>query len=317
MENKGLVSVVIPVYNVQKYLECCIDSILNQTYKEVEIILVDDGSKDESGAICDRYGEKYENVRVYHRENAGVSASRNFGTEISKGKYIAFVDSDDYVEPGYIEKLLNAIVSNNTEIALCNYNKVNDDNEVIHELDVVKDEVLDAKEILKKCAEEHGFSYIVCWARLYSVELAKKVPFRTGKVCEDEFMAFDLFKNSKRIACISDRLYDYRKNSSSITSRNTSISLADCLEATYERFKAVEKEGWEDCIPAAYKCGRDAFEKLKTIKPRNAKERERYKETVEMFRYMLKKGKASAGFTDRLVAVAPKLYFGMKRMLGK
>ena len=119
-----LISVIVPVYNVEKYLNRCIDSILNQTFKQIEIILVDDGSTDKSPIICDEYCDRYENIKVIHKENNRVSAARNDGIKIASGKYIALVDSDDWIEPNMLEEMYNKAEEFHTDIAMCDFRKV-------------------------------------------------------------------------------------------------------------------------------------------------------------------------------------------------
>ena len=117
--NETLISIVVPIYNVEKYLKKCLDSIINQTYKNIEIILINDGSTDNSGKICDNYKENYDNVVVIHNKNRGVSVSRNIGIDKAKGNYITFIDADDYIEPDMIEKLYLACKENNAQISCC------------------------------------------------------------------------------------------------------------------------------------------------------------------------------------------------------
>ena len=117
---KPLISVVVPVYNVEKYLEQCVNSIINQTYDNLEIILVNDGSKDKSPYLCDELAKKDSRISVIHKENGGPAETRNVGTEKASGEYIAFVDSDDWIHPKYIEILYNNLKENNAEISICN-----------------------------------------------------------------------------------------------------------------------------------------------------------------------------------------------------
>ena len=120
---KPLISVIVPVYNVKQYLRRCVDSILKQTYENIEIVLIDDGSTDESGAICDRYAQKDVRVKVIHKENGGLSDARNKGMQEARGEYFAFVDSDDYIAKDYIAYLFELIVENKAQISLCGYLK--------------------------------------------------------------------------------------------------------------------------------------------------------------------------------------------------
>ena len=119
-----LVSIIVPVYNVEKYLERCLDSLINQTLKDIEIILVDDGSTDDSGNICDKYAKKDKRIKVIHKENGGLSDARNIGLSIANGRYLQFVDSDDFIHKQMIEILYNTIINNNADISICDFDKV-------------------------------------------------------------------------------------------------------------------------------------------------------------------------------------------------
>ncbi len=120
---EDLISVVVPIYNVAEYLNECIDSILDQDYKTTEILLIDDGSTDHSGKICNEYARKHRNIRVIHQENAGLSAARNKGLSVAKGYYICFIDSDDYILPGYLSEMIKTIKKENADICVCCYSK--------------------------------------------------------------------------------------------------------------------------------------------------------------------------------------------------
>ena len=122
-----LVSVIVPIYNVEKYLRKCVDSILNQTYKNLEIILVDDGSPDNCGNICDEYALSDSRIRIIHKKNGGLSDARNAGLDIARGNYILFVDSDDYIDETMVEKLYEALEKEKAEMSLCSFVYVNDD----------------------------------------------------------------------------------------------------------------------------------------------------------------------------------------------
>jgi glycosyltransferase involved in cell wall biosynthesis len=126
MEKQPLISIIVPVYKVEKFLSKCVDSILNQTYRNIEIILIDDGSPDNSPAICDEYAEKDNRIKVIHQRNAGLAGARNAGLAICRGEYIAFVDSDDYIEPNMMEAMLNAAVNNDCDIVRCNCATIKD-----------------------------------------------------------------------------------------------------------------------------------------------------------------------------------------------
>ena len=130
-----LISVIVPVYNVEKYISRCIESIMKQTYKNIEIILIDDGSTDNSGKICDEYSLKDDRINVIHKKNGGLSDARNTGLDIAKGKYISLIDSDDFVSKFFIETLYNTCKNENCEIAICEYERVYEEKEEISDLE--------------------------------------------------------------------------------------------------------------------------------------------------------------------------------------
>lgn len=131
MNNDILISVIVPIYNVEQFLSKCIQSIINQSYSRLEIILVDDGSTDDSPQICDEFKEKDKRIKVIHKKNGGLSDARNVGIEVASGEYIGFVDSDDYIDELMYEKLLNACIRNNSYISICGRNIVNIDNDIL------------------------------------------------------------------------------------------------------------------------------------------------------------------------------------------
>ena len=132
MNNDILISVIVPIYNVEQFLSKCIQSIINQSYSRLEIILVDDGSTDDSPQICDEFKEKDKRIKVIHKKNGGLSDARNVGIEVASGEYIGFVDSDDYIDELMYEKLLNACIRNNSYISICGRNIVNIDNDILY-----------------------------------------------------------------------------------------------------------------------------------------------------------------------------------------
>ena len=230
------ISVIVPVYQVEAYLPQCIDSILAQTFTDFELILVDDGSKDQSGTICDEYAGIDGRVRVIHKENGGLSDARNTGLERAVGKYFMFVDSDDYIAPTMVEHLYNSIQSERADIAICNFCYVFDKKEKKDFSTDIKAEVLRGKEIFyyRKNDRSHGF-WTVVWNKLYKRETLGKLRFRSGKYHEDEFWANDMYQLDIRVVTIPDCLYYYRQRGGSIMGRESVARHLDILEALRER----------------------------------------------------------------------------------
>lgn len=221
---EDLVSIVVPVYNVEKYLKKSIESILNQTYKNVEILLVDDGSTDSSGQICDSFSKVDPRIRVFHKANGGLSDARNFGIEQMKGQYVAFIDSDDYISKDYVWKLYSSIKNNDSEVSICSFSLVDEKGEKI------KDELLDSgevclsgKQILEKVLTADGYRYVVAWNKLYRSTLFEKFQFKIGKLYEDEFLNYPLFWECQKVSIVEEPLYLYVQREGSIVQSNMTL----------------------------------------------------------------------------------------------
>ncbi len=209
-ENNELITIIVPVYNVEKYLCKCIDSVLIQTYKNFELVIIDDGSTDNSGNICDTYKNKDNRIRVIHKENGGLSDARNFGIENAHGKYITFIDSDDYLKNTYIEYLYKLIKEFNTDISICAYTVFTDTGKCIDYGKGYKREKLDKIETFKRMLNEEGFSVSSC-AKLYKTTLFNDIRYPKGKLCEDNGTTYKLIDKVDQIAYGNESQYYYLK----------------------------------------------------------------------------------------------------------
>lgn len=228
------ISIIVPIYNVEQYLEKCIISIINQTYKNIEIILVDDGSKDNSGKIADEYKKTDDRIVVIHKENGGLSDARNCALDIATGDYITFVDSDDYIDIRYCEMLYNALIKTNADIAICEMQYVYDDKYENNNNENIKtEEYLKGDAMIKYMDTE----YVVACAKLYKSELFNDLRYIVGKIHEDEFMFHKVFFKCKKIVYINSKLYAYRQRESSITKTEYSIKKLDAICALEDRLK--------------------------------------------------------------------------------
>lgn len=196
---KPLVSVVIPVYCARSYLRACVESLLQQSYDRLELILVDDGSTDGSGTICDRYAEEYQSIRAVHQENRGVSAARNTGTTLAQGDYIAFVDADDTVEEKYIEDLVHAVVQYGAEIAVCGC-KLPGGQSV---------QLLTSREAVRAMLYQKCFD-TAPWGKLFRREITKKILFPEGMFFEDLAVVCRMLGGAEQVVCIAKGGYRYR-----------------------------------------------------------------------------------------------------------
>lgn len=216
------VSVIVPVYNAEEYLHRCVDSLLNQTLKDIEIILVDDGSKDSSPAICDEYAEKHDNITVLHLENGGPARARNKGIEIAKGDYIGFADSDDYCHVEQFEKLYNNAKENNSDIAMCSF--FVDNTKEIKPVNIAFDSLCSSNDEIKNRIIScfygeyvHGLNSL--WIKIFKRSMLMNNNIRMNENlmrAEDMWFIFDALKVSNVFSFIPDNLYYYYQNDLSI-----------------------------------------------------------------------------------------------------
>lgn len=242
--NEELISIVIPVYNVRKYIERCIESVINQTYTNTEIILVDDGSTDGSERICDEYASKYNNVKVIHKKNGGLSSARNAGIEIAKGKYIGFVDSDDFIDKRMYEILYKNMIKESADISICNIYKFSNYDEVNETTENEKLEIFEGIDIQKNLQNNY-FIMVVAWNKLYKRKLFKKTRYPNGKIIEDAAIIHYLLDDSKKIVVSNLELYYYFQRNDSIM-HNSNERLLDELDALYDRIKFYEKRQYQN-----------------------------------------------------------------------
>ena len=241
IKNK-LVSIVVPVYNSKESLMFCVDSLLKQTYKNIEIVLIDDGSTDESPILCDSLEEKYNNVRTYHKENGGLSSARNYGIEKSSGEYICFVDSDDYINYKMIEILMDSIYKNNSDISVCNFMDVYDysNNQKNAEFDKISIENFSKFEALKMLTNLNvGFAPNVC-NKIFNKKLFSNNLFPNGKLYEDMIVTTTAINNSNNISYINVPLYYYYQRKDSIT-KSYNLKEYDHIEMSMLVLKYIEK----------------------------------------------------------------------------
>ena len=233
------ISIIVPVYNVEKYLENCIESILNQTFKDFELILVDDGSTDNSGKICDIYKKKDSRIKVIHKNNGGLSSARNAGLDIACGKYVGFVDSDDYIHYQMYEKLYHQIIKNKADISVCGFQKVKQ-----FEKDLLstnkfyeKVELFNNIEALEQLYCKYSTEFVVSWNKLYIKTLFKDIKFKEGVIHEDEFIIHRLLYNVNKVVYNNEKLYFYLQRRGSIVSSEAEVYQIDKIYALSDRIK--------------------------------------------------------------------------------
>lgn len=235
-----LISVIVPIYNEEKYLEKCISSIVSQTYKNLEIILVDDGSTDQSPFICDEWARKDSRIKVIHKKNSGNSHSRNVGLTYAAGDIIAFVDSDDYIEPHMYEHLIN-LCDDDIDIVECQYTFVFDDNFKFdnNNIEICK-EVFSSAQAMKSHIQNTIFQQVL-WNKIYRRRVVKGVFFPQNKRIDDEFWTYRVIGNSHKLVHINMCLYAYRQHESSIMHEKYSLKKLQTVEAKIIRHNYITK----------------------------------------------------------------------------
>lgn len=238
-QEKALISIIIPVYKVEKYLEKCIQSVINQTYKNIQIILVDDGSPDNCGKICDEYAERDQRIEVIHKSNGGLSDARNKGLEIAKGEYIGFVDSDDYIEADMYEVLYNLLKQYNADVSICNFYTVSQEKIAIKNADNGIKEY-NRIEILKEILLDNNIqSY--AWNKLYKKDLFDEIKYPVGKKYEDIGTTFYLLEKCNKVVVTGKPEYYYINRQDSIVNNVTETTITDYIELIIQRYDYIEE----------------------------------------------------------------------------
>lgn len=247
-EEKDLVSIVIPVYKVMEFLPRCVDSVLNQTYENIEILLIDDGSPDDCGKICDDYAKKDARVKVIHKKNGGLSDARNVGIENSKGCYICFVDSDDILDKNFVRYHYESITETESDVSICLYQKFFEESEIstAGELDASVLLELDKHNLNLKLFEKQNIHYICACTKMCKKEIFETLRFEVGRLHEDEFIVYKIFDKANKAVMINLPLYFYRMRQGSITKAQTfkekNLDAFYSIESCYKFYVNTEYE---------------------------------------------------------------------------
>ena len=238
---KPMISIIIPIYKVEDYLDQCVESVVNQTYQNIEIILVDDGSPDKSGVMCDDWAKKDPRIVVIHKKNGGLSDARNKGFEKATGSFISYVDSDDILEHEYIEYLYQAIEEKDADFSECCFSKFSDiPNRNNSQKNIFPVSVLSQEECLIKFSNgSRPYNHYV-WNKLYKRELVDNVPFAYGYQSQDILFCCQIFCKSKKAAHIDNVLYHYRSRPGSASNLFKKQRI-DALEMTYQSIEYLQR----------------------------------------------------------------------------
>ena len=248
MNQERLVSIIVPVFNVENYLKECVDSILRQDYADIEILLIDDGSTDNSGKLCDEYAQNYSVITTYHKQNGGLSSARNYGIYKAKGEYYCFIDSDDYIRDDFISTMICDIVGSKAKIASVGYLRFYADG--TNESMVVPDIKRYFRDVDGQIyLNQYGYYGVSAWNKMFHKSLFKDISFPEGKLSEDWYIMYRLIEKAGGIHFNSEVKYFYRQRQGSIT-KSAKINM-DAVMAAQEVLDYYVKKEWNDAIPYA------------------------------------------------------------------
>lgn len=247
--NEALISVIIPVYNAQRFLNACISSVLAQTYERIEVLLIDDGSTDRSGAICDTFAGQDRRVQVIHQGNQGVSAARNLGIERSNGEFLCFVDADDIVHPQMLEMLAEGMLMKEKGLSVCFYETFDEELDEKSQAPAVKEPFVrlsrkEALAVLNEWRSIRSVAMLIPWAKLYERSMFEKLRFRLNVRHEDEFLAHFIVAEADNVYVTQQKLYFYRQHAGSFMNANPEDQRNHLilLDALTERIAFFEAE---------------------------------------------------------------------------
>ena len=229
MSSEALISVIVPVYKVERFLDRCVSSIVDQSYRNLDIILVDDGSPDGSPAMCDAWAEKDARIRVLHKANGGLSDARNAGMAIAVGEYLSFIDSDDWIAPEMLERLSAALERDDSDIAACAVEMVWEDGSPSRLLTVREERILEREDAEKALLEEKLLKQPV-WYKLYRRKIVADLPFPAGKYHEDVFWSYQAVGRARRVSLVDYVGYFYFQRRGSIMGEGYSLKRLDAVE---------------------------------------------------------------------------------------
>lgn len=315
MNNKDTISVIIPVYNVEKYIEECVESIINQTYKNMEIILVDDGSTDNSGKICDEYIEKDERIKVIHKKNGGLSSARNEGIKIANGKYLTFIDSDDYITSDMIEELYLSLTKTNSDISICK--TTTKENKLNHETnnDIL---IFDSHDAIKEILLDRLFTTSAT-SKLYKKDLFDNIEYPIGMIYEDYATTYKLFHLADKISYIPSYKYYYRYNNEGITKSKFTNKQLDYFKVSKELISFMH-ENYKDLVPYAQKRNSSyAVSFFRFMCQSNKYEGKTAEFLIREFKsyflkYILSDEKAVKKFYGIIMCICPKLLYNIENI---
>ena len=305
----SLVSIIVPIYNVQDRLDRCVESLVGQTYRNLQILLVNDGSPDDCPKLCDEWASKDGRINVIHKPNGGLSSARNAGLEVASGDCIAFVDSDDYVEPDYVQTMLEAMVQHEADMVVSSVFVESAQGEPLQDYGrYALTDGGDEQELTARECMELGINklmYVVAWNKLYRRSIWEDLRYPEGKLHEDEFVFHRVVGGCNRIVALRKKLYHYVQNDHSIMGSKYTVRNLDRLEAWLNRIEYLDAHDMSQLIPPMVRwMVWDCNNAARFLDFHDAKVRQRFLELAGRLRGMLGACVHSGGKKQRLLCTA-------------
>ena len=315
---KPLISVIVPAYNLENYIEKCIDSIQRQTYPEIEIIVVDDGSSDRTGDICESRASSDRRIRVFHETNGGPSLARNTGIDRSEGEYLLFVDGDDYIAPNMLETMLGRIIYDNSDLAMCGVTRVNSDDTVCRKV-LIPDDLITGYHALEMAYHRDNgvLSCSMIVNKLYKKELFRSIRFPVGKFHEDEATVYKILDRCAWVSTISGAFYYYLNRDNSTMNAGYSVVRLDGVEAVFHRYFYYRNKGGQYLrfLPHEGKAFATLYYESKQLfSPVTKEEKQRALEIDRMAREICFDNFRQWSIARKIKLLAPGLYLRLSKM---
>lgn len=301
-----LISVIVTAYNVEKYIDQCIESIVNQSYKNLEIIIVDDGAPDFVPQKCDQWKEKDTRIKVIHKINEGGASAKNAGLAVATGELIGFVDGDDYIAPDFYEVLAEALERNKSDIVRTGMQRISENGEIIN---CVIPQMADYSgyEALLQIGKDDGI-FVMNQLSLSKRTVFDNITFPEGRIYEDTAVAHKFYQNAQKLTVLPCDLYRYRIVPYSVMHADVSIKRLDVIEALYDRFVDYQKAGYTELLADTCKIAKNKMWVLGKIRYVTKAEKERKEQVIEMYRYMYKNVKKFINIRCALCYLFPWFY---------
>ena len=310
---EALISVIIPVYNVSQYLDKCIQTVIHQTYRNLEIILVDDGSTDDSGRICDEYAEQDKRIKVIHKNNGGLSDARNAGLDLASGDYIGFIDSDDWVDTLYFEKMIELAVDNSLELIVCGSKKTINENEIV-EKQALKPKVIDKYNAQMAILYRKNVSSYV-HGKLYKKGLIGLLRFPKNRLFEDITFVWNVVEQIERVGVVEESLYFYRQRADSIVNQKFNVKKMDQLYF-WEEVAGWVQDKQELLRGAQHMCFFAACDLYTQVDDNCLKEKQYLEAAIDKYKMSILNNK-NCGLNVRILALIACISKTMLKLVGR